>query len=446
MKHLHGLLLTASILSSPAAAMPIAIDHVTMIDGSGSAPIPDATILFEDGHILAAGRDVTVPPNARRLDYRGRTVMPGLISDHSHVGSVLGTSTGAQNYTAAVIVGQLTQYRRYGVTTVTALGNNRPLFDQLRAQAHAGKLDADLFGVDQGIGVPNGGPPQSMMKSAPDQLFRPSTPGEAVQAVDRMAAEHTDLVKIWVDDFGGSVPAKMSPVIIRAVVAEAHTKGLRVAAHIHDLADAETVVSAGVDILAHGVRDKPIPPAFVATLKARGIWYIATLQLDEATTAWADRGPWTLTPIARAALSPQLAHQIDDPAWREKTLADPKAAAARRSLAMNLHNLRILHTAGVKIGFGTDSGAAPERVPGIAEHRELALMVQAGYTPLEALSTATQDAAKLLRLRDRGLIKPGYRADLLVLSANPANDISRIDTVVETWENGRSASGPPASK
>lgn len=93
MKHLHGLLLTASILSSPAAAMPIAIDHVTMIDGSGSAPIPDATILFEDGHILAAGRDVTVPPNARRLDYRGRTVMPGLISDHSHVGSVLGTSS-----------------------------------------------------------------------------------------------------------------------------------------------------------------------------------------------------------------------------------------------------------------------------------------------------------------------------------------------------------------
>ncbi|RZM31327.1 MAG: hypothetical protein EOP67_33565, partial [Sphingomonas sp.] len=150
--------------------------------------------------------------------------------------------------------------------------------------------------------------------------------------------------------------------------------------------------------IAHGIRDTPVPPAFVATLKAKGIWYIPTLQLDEATFAWADRAPWTQTPFARAALSPALAQQVDDPAWRAKILADPKTADARKSLAMNLRNLKTLYDAGVKIGFGTDSGASAVRVPGIAEHRELALMVEAGLTPAQAVRVATAAGADLLGL------------------------------------------------
>lgn len=435
-----GLILAQPIAASaqtPGAT--VALTHVGLIDGTGAAPIEDATVLMRNGRIVAAGRDVTVPARARVLDRRGDTVLPGLISDHSHIGQVGGAGTGPQNYTRATITDELAQYRRYGITTVTALGNNGPLFDTLRPEAHAGRLPADLFGVDQGIGVPRGAPP---VKVAADQLYRPSTPEEARADVARMAAAHTDLVKIWVDDFAGTLPVTMDPAIVRAVVEESHRRGLRVAAHIHNLADARMVVAAGADIIAHGVRDQPVPADFIATLKARGIWYIATLQLDEATVAWADRTPWTLAPFARAGLSAALAAQIDDPAWQAKIRTGKAADEARASLAMNLVNLRTLYAAGVKIGFGTDSGANPQRVPGVAEHRELALTVQAGLTPLQAITIATRDAAALLQLDDRGVIAPGKRADLLVVTGDPSRDIAAADQIIETWANGTAMPGP----
>nr|WP_202882062.1 amidohydrolase family protein [Methylobacterium mesophilicum] len=104
---------------------------------------------------------------------------------------------------------------------------------------------------------------------------------------------------------------------------------------------------------------------------------------------------------------------------------------------MNLANLKRLSDAGVRIGFGTDSGAAPERVPGVAEHRELALMVQAGFTPMQALITATSRAADLLDLADRGSLEAGRRADLVILAADPSEDIANSARIVEVWRGGR---------
>ena len=432
----------ALLAGKTGSAETVALTHVRLVDGRGGPAIDDATLLMRDGRILSFGRGAKVPAGARVINESGHTVLPGLISDHSHIGQIGGTTTGSGNYTRPNITAALAQYRRYGITTVTALGNNRPLFDTLRTEAHARRLPTDLFGVDQGIGVPNGAPPQAMTKSAPDEMFRPSTPAEARAAVRAMTAEHTDLVKIWVDDFAGTLPVKMKPEIYRAVIAESHRLGLRVAAHIHDLSDAQDVVAAGVDILAHGVRDKPVPADFVATLKAKGVWYIATLEMDEATVAWAEQQPWTLTPFARAGLSPALVQQFDDPKWRADALAKPTAAGARSSLAMNLRNLKTLYDAGVKIGFGTDSGAMPLRVPGVAEHRELALTVHAGLSPMEALTLATGDAATLLHLDDRGVIAPGKRADLLIVEGDPTRDITKIDRIVETWESGHAVAGP----
>lgn len=141
--------------------------------------------------------------------------------------------------------------------------------------------------------------------------------------------------------------------------------------------------------------------------------------------------------VRQAALSPELARQFADPAWRSKVLADPKTAAARASLAMNLRNLKTLHDAGVKIGFGTDSGATPLRVAGIAEHRELALMVEAGLTPQQALKIATANAADALRLTDRGRIAPGLRADFIVLDADPSRAIGNSQSIREVWLRGR---------
>jgi imidazolonepropionase-like amidohydrolase len=436
------LLAAAPFVAVRAYAQTIAITGARIIDGSGAAALPNATIVVDNGRIVAIGAGVAVPRGALRRDYGGRTIIPGLISDHSHVGLVGGIQTGAENYTRANILSQLQQYRRYGVTTVTALGLNGPIFETIRAEAHAGVIGgADLFGVDHGIGVPNGGPPQATLKVAADQLYRPATPQEARDDVRHMAAHKTDLVKLWLDDFGGTAP-RMKPEIYQAVIDESHKLGLRVAAHIHDLADAEAIVAAGADILAHGVRDQEVPPEFIAKLKQRGIWYIPTLNLDESTFAWADQAAWTRTAFARAGLSPALAREIDDPSWRANTEAAPATAAARHSLAMNLHNLKLLYDAGVRIGFGTDSGAVALRVPGVAEHRELALMVQAGLSPMQSLTVATRNAAELLGQKDRGILSAGRRADFSVLAADPSQNIAASDDIIEVWEAGRVVPGP----
>lgn len=417
----------------------VALVHVRLIDGEGGPPVDDAVVVIAEGRIVAAGPfGLQIPDGAEVRDLAGKTLTPGFVSNHSHVGQVHGLTNGAANYTRDTIEAELRRYRDYGVTTVTALGNNGPAFEAIRADAHAGRIDgADLFGVVRAIGVPDGAPPAAMVKLAPDQLFRPSTAEEAHAAVDFMADHRTDLVKIWLDDFGGGVPAKMSPVVYRAVIERAHDRGVRVAAHIHDLADAKAIVAAGADMLAHGVRDEPVDAELIAALKEGGVWYVPTLALDEASFAWAEKAAWTASPFARAALSPELAGQVDDPAWRDKVLADPKTAASRASLAMNLRNLKALFDAGVAIGFGTDSGATPLRVAGIAEHRELALMVEAGLTPLQALTVATSRAAEVLRLDDRGRIAPGLRADLLIFDRDPSTDIAETQSLREVYVLGR---------
>ena len=189
MKPAFAAVFIALLGASPAIANPVALTHVRLIDGTGSPPAEDMTILIDGPIIRAVGQNLTLPPGTQVLDRTGDTVMPGLISDHSHVGQVGGTTTGPQFYTRDTITAELGQYRRYGVTTVTALGNNAPiLFDTLRQEAHARQLPADLFGVDAGIGVPRGAPPVNV---APDQLIRPRTPTEAREAVGVMAAHGT---------------------------------------------------------------------------------------------------------------------------------------------------------------------------------------------------------------------------------------------------------------
>ncbi len=426
-----------------APAEPIALTGVRLIDGSGAAPIDDATLIIDGERIFAVGKGASVPPGAKVLDYRGKTVMPGLISNHSHVGIVKGVTNGAENYTRETIAATLQAYAAKGVTTVTALGLNGAIFPELRAAAHDGTLGgADLFGADRGIGVPDGAPPQALLKVGPDQVDRPATPDEAREAIRAAKTRGADLIKLWLDDFGGSLPTKMQPEIYQAVIDEAHKQGLRVAAHVHDLEDARAIVQAGADVLAHGVRDRPVDDAFVALMKERGTWYVATLALDEATFIYAERPAWTETAFVREALSPELAARFDDAEWRRETAASPRAEKARKALAMNLKNIKTLHDAGVKIGFGTDSGATPGRIPGVAEHRELALMAEAGLTPPEALTAATGNAAALLGLQDRGKLEAGRRADFVVLDADPTQDIANSTALVEVWRNGKKVPAP----
>ncbi len=184
------------------AAEPVLLRHATVIDGTGQPAQPDMDILIENGHITATGHGLKPPAHARVRDLSGLSVLPGLISDHSHVGQVSGTHNGAENYTRANILAELAQYEQYGVTTVVALGLNRsPLFDDLRREQHAGlNPGADLFGVDQGIGAPDGVPPENMFHIGADQVFRPTTPAET-RAPRRVGEEQVNTVAVFRRDF-----------------------------------------------------------------------------------------------------------------------------------------------------------------------------------------------------------------------------------------------------
>src|SRR5947209_3297930 len=99
---------------------------------------------------------------------------------------------------------------------------------------------------------------------------------------------------------------KLKPEVYSAVIDEAHKNGLRVAAHIYDLDDAKAIVRAGVDIIAHGVRDKPVDPEFIDMMKARSVWYIATIGLDESMYSFAEQAPWTKEPFVQRVLHPSV--------------------------------------------------------------------------------------------------------------------------------------------
>jgi imidazolonepropionase-like amidohydrolase len=437
---LGGAVALAATQASLAAT--VVFQHARVIDGSGARPLDDVTLVVTDGRIgtMRTGVMLKMPAGTTVVDARGKTILPGLISDHSHLGITDGTNSQPKNYNRENIQRELRQWQRYGVTTVNSLGLNQPLFYELQRETHAGTLaGADIFGADRGIGVADGAPP---MDVAEDQVYRPATPEEARRDVDEMAARKPDFIKVWVDDFHHSVPRKMPPAMYLAVIDEAHGKGLRVAAHVYYLKDAKQLVSDGADVIAHGVRDAPVDDAFIALLRQKGAWYIPTLGLDESFYAYAERSAWTQTTFVSAGEQPALAAQFADPAWQAKAL-EPKALAMNKaSLKTNQANLKRLYDAGVHIGFGTDSGATPLRIPGVAEHRELKLIVDAGLTPLQAIALATGNAARLLKLDDRGTIAPGKRADLLIVDGDPSVDIAVIDRIDSVWQNGIKVAGP----
>jgi len=255
-----------------------------------------------------------------------------------------------------------------------------------------------------------------------------------------MAARKTDMVKIWLDSAGGLMP-KLKPEVYSAVIDEAHKNGLRVAAHIYDLDDAKAIVRAGVDIIAHGVRDKPVDSEFIDMMKARSVWYISTIVLDYTNFVFAEQPSWTREPFFQRALHPAVRAQFDDADYRERTLALPATAKNRAAVTTNKQNLKVVHDAGVRVGFGSDSGVGL-RIPGVAEHLELALMVEAGLTPMQAITNATSNAAALLKLDDRGVLAAGKLADLVVLDGDPTADISHSRKIHAVWHRGKKAAGP----
>ena len=420
----------------PAPTETVLLRDVRLIDGTGAPPQEHVSLLLRNGRIEKIGERLIVPSGVQVRELSGKTVMPGLISAHSHLGLIVDDAeSSATGYTRENVTAQLKQFERYGVTTILSLGVNRDLVYALRDEQRGGRLGgATIFTAGRGIGVPGGAPG---LPAAVDQIYRPATAEEARKDVDEMAAHRADIVKIWVDRQHGAAP-EMTPEIYKAVIEEAHQKHVPVAAHEYSLEDARQLVADGVDVLAHSVRDEVVDDAFVQAMKQHKVWYVPTFTVDESFFVYAERPEFMKTKFFQEAAGPKLMEKFDAPGYAEKVNQDPQTAQHRKDFAIGQQNLKKLFDGGVNLGFGTDSGALPGRIPGFAEHRELELMVEAGLTSMQAITAATGENAKLLHVADRGTIAAGKRADLLVLDADPLADIRNTRKILAVYHDGRS--------
>ncbi len=379
-----------------------AFTGATLIDGTDHAPVPNATIVVRDGRIVAAGyaNRVTIPAGTERIALDGKTVIPGLINAHGHVNDPHDLDT----------------YAAYGVTTILSLGGEQPPIFAARAEQSSPTLARARVYV--------AGP-----------VLTPRTLDEARTQVADAAAQRVDIVKIRVDDNLGTV-AKMSPEIYRAVIAEAHRRNLRVAAHLYYLSDAKSLLDAGADFLAHSIRDADVDDGVIAALKRANVCLSPTLMREVSTFVYETTPDFFADPLFLAHANKEWVATLREPSRQEAMRGSASAQRYKAALVVASRNLKRLSDAGVTIAMGTDTGPTG-RFQGYFELMELELMAKAGLTPRQVLAAATRDAARCMKVdRDLGTLEPGKWADFVVLDASPLEDISNIRRIASVWIAG----------
>ena len=423
-----GLLVAAcSAADQPASNEPattleglIAFAGATIIDGTGAAPIENGVLLVRDGRIEAVGTaaDVPIPVGAERINVRERTIIPGLINAHGHVGDTVGLESG--HYSEENVLRQLALNARYGITTVNSLGDDQAIAEQIRGAESSPDLDR-----------------ARLLFAGP--VVTASSPEEARRRINEIVEMHPDFIKIRVDDNLGTA-SKMSPEIYEAAIAAAHENDLPLASHLYYLDDAKALLRAGSNFIAHSVRDRPVDQELIDLLVENDVCYCATLTREVSTYVYEDVPDFFDDPFFLAEADPAVVEALKDPSRQEGMRNSSSAQSYKETLPLALANLKALADAGVTIAMGTDSGP-PARFQGYFEHLELELMAEAGLTPMQILVASTRDAARCIGLENTGTLEPGKLADLVVLTEDPLRDITNTRTIESVWISGNRVAG-----
>ena len=394
-----------------------------LIDGTGGPALEDAVLVVRNGRIEAVGArsGVEIPADAEQVDVTGRTIIPGLINAHGHINNVRGLESDPSFYTEEHVEAQLGLYARYGITTVFSLGGDGPEGMVVRDRQNSSDLNRARLYVAGAI------------------VTGPS-PEEAQDQVNAVAASGADVVKIRVDDNLGS-STKMTPETYQAVIAASHEQNLDLTAHLYYLEDAKGLLEAGADLLAHSVRDTEVDDELISLLRDSGACYCPTLMREVSTYVYETRPEWFDDPFFLKEADPAVVAALEEPDYQERLQNSSSAQTYKAQLEVAKQNLKTLSEAGIPIAMGTDTGPVA-RFQGYFEHGELALMVEAGLTPMQAIVASTSDAARCMDVEaDLGSLEVGKWADFLVLGANPLDDITNTHSLESVYIAGNAVPG-----
>jgi imidazolonepropionase-like amidohydrolase len=432
---------TTAFSTPGAAPPPMALVGATLVDGTGSPPVPDAVVIMRGGRVECAGARgaCPVPLDAHRVDAKGKWIIPGLIDAHVHfsqTGWVDGRpdALDLRNHhpyerTVANLAAHPDRFfRSYlcaGVTSVFDVGGY-PWTWQLGARTAtstgaptvraAGPL---LSTVDFWLNLPG---QRQFIYMADERTVR--------QTVRAHAAWGAAAVKVWYIMPPQPPDTTRISVLVHAAGDEARKAGIPLIVHATGLWEAKDAVRAGATLLVHSVSREPVDDEFLELARAAGTVYTPTLLVPDGYRQVAGRKfERDLQPLSCV-----------DPSTRTKALATDTVASDRRVPAEQLQlrtertarrlaqaqaNLKRVHDAGIAVVLGTDAGN-PLTLHGASVFMELEAMQATGLTPMEVLVAATRNGALAMGLDSVGTVTPGAVADLVVLDDDPLSDIANV--------------------
>lgn len=406
----------AAVLLQP----PAAIVHVRLIDGRGGPPIENATVVVRDGRIAATGpaAEVKVPAGARIIEGRGLSVLPGLADMHTHLGG------GWDGVSADYLGHRLTMAALLysGVTTVLDPGDITSYVKQLRDEIRGGRLAGPRI-YYTGL-VLDGAKPVW-----PDISGAIATADQASHFVRQMKDADATFIKAY----GG-----LSTELVKTVVDAATKDSIRVIADVWQRNGTLVEAQTGIAAFAHAA-SLPMSDETIRYMADHEVASITTLAVYESLSRRRFQDLSFLDqPLLKDVLTPTYRRQIRAHGTPSTAAIDTaRINRVARGLGTAGSNVKRMFDAGVHLVAGTDA-PYPGDYYGEGLHRELELLVEAGLTPLDVISMATRNAARLVRAdTEWGTLEPGKVADLLLVRGNPAVRIGDTRRVVMVMQGGR---------
>jgi imidazolonepropionase-like amidohydrolase len=369
--------------------------------------------------------------------------LPGLVDVHTHTASTPGPPwklTGLPD-----VEDNLAAYLYAGTTTVLDLGSLTPAVFRERDRVRSGEHLGPHFYAAGPVFTAPGGHPAEVLRAwlpwylrwyvLPRATREVATPDEARSAVAELASERPDIVKITIDAEATGIP-RLAPETIAAITSAAHDAGVRAIAHIGSAVEAVDAVKNGVDALAHSPWRDELSDEAVAVIVSAHVPVVATLavwDLSEKPRA----GETDFLPIEREVARAEVLSALLEPAPEPDAYTSAFLRAANAAHDARRRNIAKLHAAGVPILVGSDSCNFND-FPGAGIHVELAKLVDAGFTPGEALRAATWENSRFLGGSDAdfGEVAVGKRADLVLVDGDPTTRIADLQKITHVILDG----------